>query len=113
MVLISIAVGAIATKFFGSRHRDADDDAQGDHPVVRALFEAMNTGEFDGLRDLVDEDFHNYANGSPLTIGTVDRGPDLVVGTLGAIRKALPDMRWELFDEVSEKKHKTRNQAKV
>ncbi|MEE9177984.1 MAG: nuclear transport factor 2 family protein [Acidimicrobiia bacterium] len=110
MVLITLAVG-VAAKFFGSRHRDADDDIQGDHPVVRAIFGAMNTGDFDGLEDLVDEECQNYANGNRLTIGTVDRGPDLVVGTLRAFLEALPDMRWELYDEVSEKKHRTEKVA--
>ena len=51
MVLISMAVGLVAKKFFGSRHRDADEDVQGDHPVVRAIFGAMNTGDFDGVSE--------------------------------------------------------------
>jgi hypothetical protein len=34
-----------------------------------------------------------------------------VVGTLRATLESLPDMRWELYDEVSEKKHKTEKVA--
>ncbi len=110
MVLISLAVG-VAAKYFGSRRDDADEDVQGNHPVVQAVFGAINTGDFDGLEDMVDEEFQIYANGHRAVRGTVDRGPDLLVGTIRAFREALPDIRWELYDEVGEKEHKTEKVA--
>jgi ketosteroid isomerase-like protein len=111
MVLISMAIGVVAKKFFGSRHRDADEDVQGDHPVVRAIFGAMNTGDFDGFEDIVDEECRVYANGHRVESETVDRGPELLVGTMRAFREAFPDIRWELYDEVTEKAHKTEKVA--
>lgn len=102
MVLIATAIGA-AFKYFGDDRDDASDDAQGDHPIVRALFRAVNTGDFTGVDDLVDEDCEAYANGYRLNSDSADRGPDLMVETMKTFRDELDDYAWKLYDEVSGK----------
>ena len=101
-VLIAI-VGGIAAKFFGSKRDAADEDAQGDHPAVRFLFQAANAGEFEGVEDIVDREFRAYAFGYPLGTRDVDRGPALLVDTLEYWREEIPDTRWELYDEVTQR----------
>ena len=80
-VLIAIAggVAAGAAKFFGNPRDDADEDAQGDHPAVRFLFQAVNAGEYEGAEDIVDPEFRAYAFGYPLGAGDVESGPALLV----------------------------------
>jgi ketosteroid isomerase-like protein len=102
MVLIATAVGA-AFKFFGSDRDDADDDVQGDHPTVRALFRAVNTGDFTELEDVIHEDCEAYANGYRLKSDSADCGPELMIATLKTIREELDDYAWELYDELSGK----------
>ena len=104
-VLVAVVggVAAGAAKFFGSKSDDADADAQGDHPVVRFLFQAANAGEYEGVEDIVDPEFRAYAFGYPLGTAEVDRGPALLVESLEYWREAIPDTRWELYDEVTQK----------
>jgi ketosteroid isomerase-like protein len=102
MVLIATAVGA-AFKFFGSGRDDQDDDAQGDHPIVRALFGAINTGDFTGVDDVISEECEVYANGYRLESASADRGPDLMIETMKAFREELDDCNWKLYDELSGK----------
>ena len=104
-VLVAVVGGlaAGAAKFFGSKSDDADEDAQGDHRVVRFLFGAANAGEYEGVEDIVDPEFRAYAFGYPLGTAEVDRGPELLVESLEYWREAIPDTRWELYDEVTQK----------
>ena len=104
-VLIAIVggVAAGAKKFFGTPSDDADEDAQGDHPAVRFLFQAVNAGVYEGVEDIVDPEFRAYAFGYPLGTGDVDRGPALLVESLEYWRAEIPDARWELYDEVTQK----------
>lgn len=101
-VLISIA-GGLAVKFFGKKRGDADEDAQGEHPVVRFLFKAMNSGEYEGAEEFLDPSFRAFAQGYPLGSGEVDSGPGLLVESIRYWREAVPDTRWELYDEISQK----------
>ena len=107
MVLISIGVGAIAKRFFGKNRNDKDEDVQGDHPIARALFRAMNSDEFDDLEAVIDDDCEVYANGFRLSRGSVDHGPELITGSMRAFREELPDVRWKLYDELAGKDNKT------
>ena len=104
-VLVAIVGGiaAGAAKFFGKPRDDADEDAQGDHPAVRFLFQAANTGEYEGVEDIVDPEFRAYAFGYPLGTAEVDRGPALLVEALEYWRAEIPDTRWQLYDEVTQK----------
>jgi hypothetical protein len=36
---------AAAAKWFGSKRGDDDEDVQGDDPIVRAMFKAVNLGD--------------------------------------------------------------------
>jgi ketosteroid isomerase-like protein len=103
MVLISMAVGFVATRFFGRDRPDADQDVQGDEPFVQAVFRAINGGEFDRLRDMLDDECEVYANGYRLVTQEKDRGPDVIVDTLRRYRQKLAKIRWELYDEVTGK----------
>lgn len=80
MLLIATAAGA-TFKFFGSDRDDTDDDVRGDHPIVRALFCAVNTGDFAELEDVIHEDSEVYAIGYRLKSDSVDSGPALMVET--------------------------------
>ena len=55
MVLVAAGIGA-AIKWFGSSRRDAGDDAQGNDPIVRAMFKAVNEGDLDGFKEHVADD---------------------------------------------------------
>ena len=103
MVMISIAVGAVAAKFFGKKRTDADEDVQGDHPIVRAMFRAINTGEDNDLRELLHPDLRLYVNDYPVVDHVRDHGPMLVLEAFNDLRLNLPDIRWELYDELSGK----------
>ena len=109
-VLISLAT-ITAVKFFGSRRGDSDEDVQGEHPVVRMIFQGANTGEFDDVEDLVAGGFKAYANGYEMSSSDVDQGPALLIEAIDYWRDAVPDVRWELYDEVSQKEHKTEDIA--
>jgi ketosteroid isomerase-like protein len=102
VVLIATAIGA-AFKFFGRNRKDADDDAQGDHPIVRRFFSAVNTGDYSEFAGVIHEDCEAYANGYRLAAASVDHGPDLIVATLSSMSEELPDWKAQLFDEVSGK----------
>lgn len=106
MVLISMAIGFVAARFFGKNRHDADQDVQGDDPLVQAVFAAINKGEFDRLRDVLDEECKVYANGYRLTTEATDHGPDIIIRTLQRYREELAEIRWELYDEVSGKDNK-------
>lgn len=100
MVLIGAAIGA-AFKFFGNDRNDAGDDAQGDHPIVRALFRAANSRDFSGVDDIIDADCEFFANGFSLQGESTPSGPDFAAGTLRTVQAELDDYRWQLFDELS------------
>ena len=103
LIAIVGGVAAGAKKVFGNPRDDAGEDAQGDHPVVRFLFQAANTGEYEGVENLVGPEFRAYALGYPLGTSEVESGPALLVETLDYWREAIPDTRWELYDEVAQK----------
>ena len=103
MALISVAVGAIAARFFGKKRDDADEDAQGDHPIVRAMFLAVNTGEDGDLRDLLHPELRLYMNDYPVPDPVRDHGPMLMLEEINDLRLNLPDIHWELYDELSGK----------
>ena len=100
MVMISLAVGAIATKFFGKKRHD-DEGGQGDHPVVRAMFLAVNTGEGGDLRKLLHPDLRVYLNDYPVLSPGFDHGPMLILDAIDDLRRTLPDVHWELYDELT------------
>ena len=100
-LLISAAI--LAIKKHGDKSDDADEDVQGKHPATRFLFRAANAGDFDDVEDTVDDDFQAYANGYAMLAEETDRGPKLLVDLFEYWRKAIPDKRWELYDEVSGK----------
>jgi len=84
---------------------------QGDDPIVRAMFKAVNLGKPDDLHGLVDDSCKIYINSEELTRndGALDQGPDLWDDAVGDIRQAFPDVHWELYDELAGKdegKHK-------
>lgn len=80
-----------------------DLHAQGDHPVVRALFGAMNTGGFERLDGVVEDECEVFANGYRLEQGESQEGAGLLVESLRAFHDNFPDLRWQLYDEVQEK----------
>lgn len=101
-LLIGAAIVLVA-KFFGKRRDDADEDEQGGHAATRFMLKAMNTGDFDRVDEIVGADFRAFANGYPLASEETDSGPSLVETMLGYWRDAIPDVRWELYDEVVQK----------
>lgn len=110
MVMVAAAIGA-AVKWFGSKRGDADDDVQGDDPIVRAIFKAANEGEIDDLSKLIDEHCTIWVNSEQLARndGALTEGPDLWDDALSDMRAAHPDVHWELYDELTGKdegKHK-------
>jgi ketosteroid isomerase-like protein len=111
MVLVA-AVAGLAT-WFGSKRGGNDDDAKapGDDPIVRAMFKAVNTGDLDDLKDLVDKDCRIAINSQELTRkdGSLDRGFALWADAINDTRDTFPGFSWELYDELSGKdddKHK-------
>ena len=109
MVMIAAVAGAV--KWFGSRRKgDEGATGQGDDPIVKALFKAVNQGDLDDFLALVDDDCRISVNSYEVTRnGTLDRGPKLFGDALGDMRTASPDVHWELYDELSGKddgKHK-------
>ena len=104
MVMVAAAVGA-AVKWFGNKRDDSDDEVQGDDPIVRALFKAVNEGEIDDLKKLIDDTCTIWVNSEPLTRNDddLDHGPDLWDDALSDLRTAHPDVHWELYDELTGK----------
>ena len=104
MVLIAAAIG-LAAKKFGSKRDDSDKDVQGDNPIVRALFKAVNLGETDDLMDLVSDDCTFTMNSYQVTriAGALDRGPKLLADAITDSRRSLLDVHWELYDELGGK----------
>ena len=100
-----IGAGLLLYKAFGHKSDDADESAQGEHPVTRFVFNAMNTGDFEGVEDIVADDFRMFADGYPLLMDEADQGPALLETVFSNFREALPDVRWELYDEVAQKQH--------
>ena len=98
-----IGAGLLLYKAFGHRHDDADENAQGEHPVTRFVFNAMNTGDFEGVEDIVADDFKMFADGYPLLMDEADQGPALLETLFSNFREALSDVRWELYDETVQK----------
>jgi len=101
MVMISIAAGALAKKLFGKQRSDVADGVQGDHPVVRAIFRAINVGDDDALRELLHPELRVYVNDYPVTDPVRDHGPMLMLEAFNDLRASLPDIRWELYDELA------------
>jgi len=110
--MVMVAAAAAAAKWFGSRRSDDDDDAdgQGDDPIVKALFKAVNKGELGDLEDLVHADCAITLNSIKLERnGELESGPKLFADAIHDMRDAYPDVRWELYDELTGKdddKHK-------
>ncbi|MGD8684547.1 MAG: hypothetical protein PVG27_11395 [Chloroflexota bacterium] len=98
-----VGAGLLLYKAFGHKRDDADESAQGDHPVTRFMFNAVNTGDFEGVEDIVSDDFRAYADGYPLLMDEADQGPVLLKTVFSNLRDALPDVRWELYDEAAQK----------
>jgi len=98
-----IGAGLLLYKAFGHKHDDADENAQGEHPVTRFMFNAMNTGDFDGVEDIAADDFRAFADGYPLLMDEADQGPALLKTLFSNFREALSDVRWELYDEAVQK----------
>ncbi len=98
-----IGAGLLLYKAFGHKHDDADENAQGEHPVTRFMFNAINTGDFEGVEDIVADDFRAYADGYPLLMDEADQGPALLQTLFMNFREALSDVRWELYDEAVQK----------
>ncbi|MGI9643140.1 MAG: nuclear transport factor 2 family protein [Acidimicrobiia bacterium] len=109
MVMIAAGIGA-AVKWFGGRRDDADDDVQGDDPIVRALFKAVNEGDLDGFKEHVADDCRIAINSIDVAREeNLKDGWDLWADGLDDVRTAFPDVRWELYDELAGKdegKHK-------
>jgi len=104
--MVMIAAAGAAVKWFGSRRKgDGDATGQGDTAIVKALFKAANHGDFDDFLALVDDGCRISINSEELTRndGKLDRGPKLFEDALGDMRAAAPDVRWELYDELSGK----------
>jgi hypothetical protein len=98
-----IGAGLLLYKKFGHKSDDADENAQGEHPVTRFIFNAMNTGDFEGVEDIVADDFKMFADGYPLLMDEADQGPALLKALFSNYRDALSDVRWELYDEAVQK----------
>ena len=103
MVMVA-AVGA-AVKWFGNRRSDADDEVQGDDPIVRAMFKAVNEGSIDDFTKLVDDHCTIWVNSEQLARNgnTLIEGPELWDDAFRDLRTAYPDVRWELYDELTGK----------
>lgn len=99
-----IGAALLIKKHFGSKSDDADGDVQGEHAVTRCLFRAANAREFDGVEDVVSEDFRAYANGYAMYAEETDRGPELLQSLFEYWQHAIPDARWELYDEAADKR---------
>lgn len=104
MVIILTAVG-LAAKWYGSRRKDADEDVQGDDPIVRAMFKAFNDGDLDDLLTHIDADCRVTLNSwdlarSGMGDDRLERGPELWIDAIEDTRRAFPDVRWELYDEL-------------
>ena len=108
MVMVA-AVGA-AVKWFGNRRSDADDEVQGDDPIVRAMFKAVNEGSIDDFTKLVDDHCTIWVNSEQLARNgnTLIEGPELWDDAFRDLRTAYPDVRWELYDELTGKTRASR-----
>jgi hypothetical protein len=98
-----IGAGLLLCKAFGHKRDDADEDAQGEHPVTRFMFNAMNTGDFEGVEDIAADDLRAFADGYPLLMEEAEQGPALLQALFTNYREALSDVRWELYDEAFQK----------
>jgi limonene-1,2-epoxide hydrolase len=101
--MIAAAIGGLV-KWFGSARKGGDDEAQGpgDHPVVRAMFGAVNEGDLDGFRPHVHPDCRIAVNSLEITREDgLDHGFDLWADGINDMRAADPSIRWELYDELS------------
>jgi limonene-1,2-epoxide hydrolase len=108
--MVLIGIGAAAVKWFGSRRGDADDDVQGDDPIVRAMLKAVNEGDLDGFKEHIDDNCRVAINSSDVAREEeLTSGWDLWADGINDIRAAFPDVHWELYDELTGKdegKHK-------
>ena len=98
-----IGAGLLIYKAFGHKSDDADEDAQGEHPVTRFMFKAMNSGDFEGVEDIAADDLRAFADGYPLLMEEAEKGPALLEALFTNYREALSDVRWELYDEALQK----------
>ncbi|MGI9585596.1 MAG: hypothetical protein ACR2N7_08405 [Acidimicrobiia bacterium] len=99
MVLITLGTIA-ATRFFGKKNSDADDDIQGESKFTRLLFAAANSADYEDAEGLVAEDFAAYTNGYRMGYEAVDHGPQLLTDMLGYYNEHIANSFWELYDEV-------------
>jgi hypothetical protein len=101
VVLVAIG-GFVAARFFGPKRSDADEDAQGDHAITRALFSAANQGRLDDAESWVAAECRSYVNGYEMSMGETEQGPALLVAVMTYYDQAFEDWFWELYDEVSQ-----------
>ena len=67
------------------------------------MFKAMNSGDFEGVEDIAADDLRAFADGYPLLMEEAERGPALLEALFTNYRRALSDVRWELYDEAFQK----------
>lgn len=99
--LIPTLIAITAKKFFGKKS-DADV-AFGEHPAVEFIFKALATGDMDDADELVDADFHAYANGYAVVDPTDGNGVALFKENIEYWRTTVPDFKVDIYDEVSQK----------
>ena len=63
----------------------------------------MNNDDFEAIEEVVHPDFAAYANEYPIVSGEIGRGPELLVESHRIWNETAPDLRWELYDEVTQK----------
>ena len=102
MVLVALG-GFVASRFFGNKRTDADDDTQGDHPITRKLFAAANSGETADAASWVAGDFAAYVNGHEMARHDVEQGPQLLTEVLTYYDQNVDDSFWQLYAEVHQK----------
>lgn len=103
MVMIATAIGGLV-KWYGSRRKSGDDGAQGpgDNPIVKALFRAVNEGDVEGLREYIHQDCRIAINSLEITRDNdLDHGFELWADGINDMHASYPDLRWELYDELS------------
>ena len=101
--MIAAGIGA-AVKWFGSRRDKADDDTQGDDPIVRAMFKAFDEGDLDDLKNHVADDCRILIDSIDLAREEhLAAGWGLWADAINDLRDAFPDVHWELYDELTGK----------
>jgi hypothetical protein len=101
LALIPTLIAITAKKFFGKS--EDGDAAFGDHPAVAFTFQALATGEYEDVDEMVAEEFATYANGYMVVDSNDGNGPEAFVQSIEYWRKAVPDLSVTIYDEVSHK----------